>query len=160
MAQGAGKRGSRSADDSPQQADDEVSDAGEHLRTVALAHLAAVFVESDVSDPVKAVLDAPVAAVERQKLTGRGACWVEIGDAADPLDARGAAVGVGDVALDLAGLSDVGEIEIVVEDGGGADRPLLDAPVGLIEGGVLRGEWIANRTLRDRRRGASDCPSR
>ena len=44
IAQSTGRRGSRLADDAPQQADDEFADAGEHLRPEALAHLHGVLV--------------------------------------------------------------------------------------------------------------------
>jgi hypothetical protein len=101
--------------------------------------LAAVFVEGDVADPVQAIFDAPVAAVEGQELTGGGAGGIEIRDAVDALAAYDAGAWIDGVALDLPGLCDVGEIEVVVECGGGANRALFDASVGLINRGVLRG---------------------
>lgn len=51
------------------------------------------------------------------------------------------------VTLDQAGLAYVGEIQETIERGGRADGAFLDAPVGLIEGVVLRGKWTSSRRL-------------
>jgi hypothetical protein len=101
--------------------------------------LTAIFVEYHIVDPVQAVLDAPMAAIERQELTGRGACRIEIGDAVGSLGARGAAFDGGDLSFDQADLADVGKIQVVVECGGGTEGALFYAPVALINGDVLRG---------------------
>ena len=66
VAQSAGERSSYVGDQASQQADDEVSQTGEHLGSMPLSYLGAVFIDSDVADPVQAVLDAPVAAIEFQ----------------------------------------------------------------------------------------------
>lgn len=158
MAHGTGDGSARMGDHAAQQADDEVSDRGEHLGAMAFAHLGAVFVESDVAHPMQAVLDAPVAAVERQQLAGAGLRRGEIGDGADPLGGLCGRFQLSDPAFDLAGLADVGEVEIGVERRSGADRALLDAPMALIDGGVLRGEWLASRRRRGPRPGFSGCP--
>lgn len=126
--------------DPTQQTDDEVSHRGEHPGAVALAHLGAVLVEGDIAHPVEPVLDAPMAAIERQQLAGRGLLRGEVGDDAHPFGALFPGFPVGDLAFDQAGLADVREIEIAVQRGGGADRAPLDAPMGLIECGLRRGE--------------------
>jgi hypothetical protein len=112
---------------------------------MGLSDLGAVLVEGDVADPVEAVLDTPVAAVEGEQALWRGLLGGEVGDAAHPLKALLTGLGEGDVTLDQAGLAKVGEVEIVVEGGGGADRALLNAPVSLIDGDVLRGGWRPSR---------------
>ena len=126
--------------DPPQQTDDKVSHGGEHPGAVSLAHLGAVLVEGDIAHPVEPVLDAPMATIERQQLAGRGLLRGEVGDDARPFGALFPGFPVGDLPFDQTGLADVGEIEIAVQRGGGADRALLDAPMGLIERGLLRGE--------------------
>ena len=58
-----------------------------------------------------------------------------------------ARIGKEDLAFNQAGLTYVGEIQETIERGGGAEGAFLDAPVGLIEGVVLRGEWTSSRRL-------------
>ena len=157
MAHGTGDGSAWMGNHAAQQADDEVSDSGEHLGAMAFAHLGSVLVESDVAHPMQAVLDAPVAAVERQQLAGAGVVWGEVGDEVGPLGGLCGGFRVRDLAFDLAGLADVGEVEIAVERGGGADRALLDAPMGLIDAAVLRGGWIPSGRRRSPRPGFSGC---
>ena len=66
MADHAGDGLPRLTDQATQQADDGVSQAGEHLGAMALSNLAAVLVERDIADPMEAVLDTPVPPVEGQ----------------------------------------------------------------------------------------------
>ena len=58
MAHGTGDGSAWMGNHAAQQADDEVSDSGEHLGAMAFAHLGSVLVESDVAHPMQAVLDA------------------------------------------------------------------------------------------------------
>ena len=147
VACGTCDRGSRVGDQASQQADGEVAQAGEHLGAVALAHLAAVFVEGGIPYPMQAVLDAPVAAIEFQQPAGRGAGRAEIGDAVGEFSTLFAGFRKEGVALDQAGLAYVGEIQEIIERGRRAQGAFLDAPVGLIERAVLRGEWPSSRRL-------------
>ena len=126
--------------DPPQQTDDKVSHRGKHPGAMPLAHLGAILVEGDIAHPMETVLDAPMAPIERQQLAGRGLLGGEVGDDAHPFGTLFPGFPVGDPAFDQTGLADVGEIEIAVQRGGGADRALLDAPMGLIECGLRRGE--------------------
>ncbi len=140
MAQGTGDRSSWAINHPTQQADDEVSHSGEHLRAVAFAHLRSVFVEGGIAHPMEAILNTPMATVEYQQLAGSGLLRAQVGDDTHPFGALLAGFHVGNVPLDLTGLADVGEIEVVVQRGGGTDRALLDTPMGFIVSDVLRGE--------------------
>lgn len=51
------------------------------------------------------------------------------------------------MALDQAGLAYLREIQETIERSSRADGALLDAPMGLIEGAVLKGEWTSSRRL-------------
>lgn len=89
------------------------------------------------------VLDAPVAAVDTQQRLGIGGVRGVAGHAPAVLDG-----GVDDLALahlaagaaDEEGLTDAGEVEVVVECGGGPDLALLPAPV---PGGQLALDGLA-----------------
>jgi len=144
-----------------QQADDEVSQAGEHLGGVTGAHPTAVLVEGDVSDPVEAVFDGPVPPGKGEELFGGSSMRGAGGEAADrfPADLSGGAA-LGD-ALDQEDLGDVGEVEVVVELGAGPDAADLQAAVGFINGFVLRGEkrW-RGRTARCPGAAGAGCPWR
>ena len=145
MADHAGDGLPRLTDQATQQADDGVSQAGEHLGAMALSNLAAVLIERDIADPMEAVLDIPVPPVEGQQLPGVGLFRGEISDAEDLFCACPAGLGHGDLAFDPADLAHMGEIEIGIECNGGAKGALLDPTVSLVHRGVLRGEWIPSR---------------
>ena len=127
----------------PQERDHEVTQASHHLRPVAFAHLASVFVQGDVAHVVEAVLDRPVASGERKELLGRGPIGGAAGQAADDLaldlgGLAGAAM-LAD-AFDLEDLLAVREGEVVVEVGGGPDAAGLDASMAFVPRLSLRGE--------------------
>lgn len=107
---------------------------------------------------MEAIFDAPMAAIGRQQVAGRGVPGIEVGDAKDAFGALFAGLGVEDLPLDLAGLAEVREIQAVVEGGGGADGALLDAAVGLIESAMPRGGWLPDRKPEDPKPVFSDCP--
>lgn len=136
------------------EADGEVAQGGQDLGSEALAHAAAILVEGDVADPVQAVFDAPVAAVELDEALGGGLLWGQAGDEIGPLGG-GTAFSV-DGALDAGDLGEVGEVEVVVEEGGGPGGTQLDAPVALI--GLLgRGGKPTSRSLPGPRARWVDC---
>ena len=145
MADHAGDGLPRLTDQATQQADNGVSQAGEHLGAMALSNLAAVLIKRDIADPMEAVLDTPVPPVEGQQLPGVGLFRGEIGDAEDLFCACPAGLGHGDLEFDPADLAHMGEIEIGIECNGGAKGALLDPTVSLVHRGVLRGEWIPSR---------------
>ena len=136
MADHAGDGLPRLTDQATQQADDGVSQAGEHLGAMALSNLAAVLIERDIADPMEAVLNTPVPPVEGQQLPGVGLFRGEISDAEDLFCACPAGLGHGDLAFDPADLAHMGEIEIGIERNGGAKGALLDPTVSLVHRGV------------------------
>ena len=73
-------------------------------------------------------------------MAGTGLLRAQVRDEMHPFGTGPAGLLVGDVAFDLGDLVDIGEIDMVIEGGGRTDSALLDSPVGLIEGGLRRGE--------------------
>src|SRR3972149_3206198 len=122
-----------------QQTDREVAETGHHVRAGGRAHLRAVFVEGDVADPVDAVLDTPMAAVEGEQPGGIGARRRETGEAEDDLVMRGRPVERGHGPLDPKDLRDAGKGQIADQVAAGPDRAGLDPPVPFRDVSVLRG---------------------
>ena len=71
MADHAGDGLPRLTDQATQQADDGVSQAGEHLGAMALSNLAAVLIERDIADPMEAV---PIPTIVTADSTDRDRC--------------------------------------------------------------------------------------
>ena len=67
----------------------QVPQGGHDLWSVAGAQLVAVLVEDDVSDPVEAVLNAPMSAGPGRDLLGPGLVHGKRADQVDPLDLEG-----------------------------------------------------------------------
>lgn len=123
-----------------QEVDDEVSQTGEHLGSMAFSDAAVVLVKGHIADPVQTVFDGPVAPGEVEKLVGRGAVRSSAGDPADDLPAGLAGrERIGD-AFDLEDLLAVGEVQVAVELGAGPDPAGVDAAVAFFNRLVLRGE--------------------
>ncbi len=114
---------------------------------MAFPHLRSIFVERDIPYPMQAVLDSPVATIEFQGSTGRGAVRTKVGDAVGVIGSLFARLGKEDMALDQEGLTYMGEIQETIERGGGADSAFFDASVAFIERAVLRGGKHPNRRL-------------
>jgi hypothetical protein len=89
---------------------------------------------------VQAVFDGPVGAAELQYSCRLGFLSRKTGDAVGGLAALFVAGKVGGAALYTEDLADIGEIQIVVELCAGPDLTDFQSSVGLINGGVLRGE--------------------
>jgi hypothetical protein len=89
---------------------------------------------------VQAVFNGPVAAAELQDSGRLGFLSRKTGDAVDGFAALFVAEQVGGAAFDAEDLAEIGEIQIVVEFGADPDVPDFQSSVGLIDGGVLRGE--------------------
>jgi hypothetical protein len=66
--------------------------------------------------------------------------WRAAGDDRDALVAGLSGLYVGGDAFDSGDLAAVGEVDVVVERGGGPDASDLDAAVGVVKCFVLRGE--------------------
>lgn len=125
-----------------QEGDHEVSQARHHLRAMAFAHLASVFVEGDIAHVVQAVLDRPVASGERQQLLGRalvgGAAGQAGNDLALDLDGLAGAAMLAN-PFDLEDLAAVGKRDVVVERGRGPDAANVDARMAFVGRLSLRG---------------------
>jgi hypothetical protein len=109
------------------------------------SHLAAVFIEVDITDPMETVFDVPVSTIESQQPLGASLLGSEVGDAEDTFGAGLARLDLEGPPFDLADLAHIREIEKGIERCGGAKSTLLDPPVALVHGGVLRGGKRPNR---------------
>lgn len=155
VAQGAGDVGGPTQ---AQQADDEIAQAGHDAGAVAGADLRAIFIKGDIADPVGAVFDTPVAAVELEQLLGGCLVWGLTGQAEDLLDAAFSTFLLGDVAFDAKDLADVGEVEIGVQCGGGADATDFQPTVIGIDRFSPEGGNAPRAGLGDRPGGWVGCP--
>ena len=113
--------------------DGEASQAGGVFGAVAGADAATVLVEGPVEAMVGGVFDAPVAAVQGQERLGISGIGGVRGQAIGGFDAGVAGGFVEPGAAQPEDLADAGEVEVVVEGGGGPDGALLDA--AMREGG-------------------------
>lgn len=120
--------------------DGEVVQAGHDRWTVADTDTRAVLAEGHVADIMGAVLDAPVAAVELQQAVRVSLLRRQTGHEEDGLVALLTGFELGDFAFDATDLGDIGEVDIIVEGGGGQQAALLQAPVALIDGLGAEGE--------------------
>ena len=66
-----------------QESDDKVAPARHNARAVGGAGLGVVFTEGDISNVARAVLDGPMAAVQRQQALGASLIGGEVGDGGD-----------------------------------------------------------------------------
>ena len=139
-----------------QQSDDQVAQGGHHLSRSALADSAAVLVEGHVADPVQPVFDAPVPAVELQKLRGRRDVGRHARDAVGDLATLLRPVQVADDPFDAEDLPDVWEIDVAVQILTRPDPPPLQPPVALIDRLRLRGETLPSRGSRCRSSRSAD----
>ncbi len=110
------------------------------MRSGLFAHLAAVFIEGDITDPVDSVFDGPMMAVE-----GKQAGWIcllraETGDSVDHLVAWVLAVEIGNGAFQAEDLGLIGKVAVSDQLGAGPDGSGFDAAVALGNLSVLRGE--------------------
>ena len=148
-----------------QEADRHVAQRRHHVRTSGPAHLGTIFVIDHVPHVVQAILDLPVTAVVGEHLRRRRPLWRQARQAVDRfLDGFAAfhhvAVQVGCRAPNAEDLSDVREVEVVVQLDAGPDLPLLQAPMALVEGRVLRGGEHRDRGSRCPVAASAGCPSR
>lgn len=116
------------------EADGEAAQTGDVCGSVAGAQGAAVLVPVPVEDVVVG-LDTPVIAVVGEQARGLGAVGGVVGEAIDGLGGGLAGLLLDGVSLDGEDLSDLGEVQIVVERGGGPDGAAFQAPV--LQGGRL-----------------------
>ncbi|MGH9960964.1 MAG: hypothetical protein ACREBC_28240 [Pyrinomonadaceae bacterium] len=88
---------------------------------MAGTHRGAVLIKGNVAHPhpMQAVLDRPVTAVEGEQTLGIGPFLDEAGDEVDRFGGGLTLVHGQALAGDARDLSDIGEVEIVVEAGGG-----------------------------------------
>ena len=117
----------------------QVPQRGHDLGRVARADLGAIFVEDAIAHVMHPVLDRPVAADEGEQPRGRRRGGGEAGDAVADLGARVGAIEGADVAFDAEDLLVVGEVGIADQLRARPDAARLEAPVALIDRGVLRG---------------------
>ena len=101
--------------------DGKASQAGDVFRAVTGSYPAAVFVKVPVDDVMAAILDAPVASVGFEHLLGVGLVGGSAGDAVGELDGAFAGFLLDALAFDDEGLTDVGEVKVVVQCGSGPD---------------------------------------
>jgi len=126
----------------PDEADGQITETGHDLGAVALADLAAVFVEGDVADIMDFVFDGPVPA---NVLEEQGRAVEFCGEAADSIRDfvfRIVAAKVGGVALNAEDRLSVRHVHIVGEQIGRGKRSGLNPAVGFADRGLalLRGK--------------------
>ena len=143
-------RGDRILGAGLEDADGEAAQRGDVLGAVAGADGAAILIPVPVEHVVAAVLNAPVGAIEGEHGGRRGAGGAVAGDAADRLGGGLGGLLHGDLTFDEEDLGEAGEVEIVVEAGGGPDCARLDASMGevgrfLEVGHPARGEQQPDR---------------
>jgi hypothetical protein len=115
------------------------------MRTIASSHLRAVLVVGHVTHMVKTVLDVPMLAVELQQVLGTCSCGIEAGQSEAQLacalsTAQHVALKIRCDAFDAEYLTDMREVDVVVELGTGANVSDLDSTMALIDSRVLWGE--------------------
>jgi hypothetical protein len=113
-------------------ADGETAQGSEVLGAVPGTDGAAILVPVPVEAVVAAVFDGPVTAVVGQHAGGAGGLRGVAGESEDGFGGGLAGLLPGHLTLDGEDLSDAGEVEIVVEAGGGPDGTLFDAAVGQV----------------------------
>lgn len=124
----------------------------------AAADAAAVLIEGDVTDPMQAVFDRPVAAVQFEQALRTGVLGFEAGDAVDGFAGECSADALGALALDRKDLGGMGELQIALEPGAGPDPAHFQAAMRFLSRLVLRGGKTANSAWRSRRAGWAGCP--
>ncbi len=122
------------------QADGEVSQRGDDLRTVLGSDLAAVLIKGDIADVVEAVFNSPMSAVQLKQAPGVGFFGTEAGDPVDGLLGSFLALQMKDLSADREDLADVWELKVVIQLGRGPNLSDFQPAVSLIDGLVLRGE--------------------
>lgn len=96
---------------------------------MAGAYTTAIFIIVPIENVVAAVLDGPVLAVNLENTLRVGLIGGFTGDTVGDFKRTGATLLVSSVSLDDESLSDVREVEVVVEFGGGPDLSGFDASV-------------------------------
>ena len=116
-----------------------------------------VLIESDVSDPVEAILNRPMLAAEGENALGAGPLGCSAGDAIDSFGAEFLRNHFCGFALDGEDLSGMRKVDVTVQLGAGPDAPYFDPAVAFIGRGVLRGEMtpVSNRRCLDEE--SADC---
>lgn len=107
----------------------EAAKPGDVFRAVADPYSAAILVVIPINDVVAAVLNTPVFAVDLEHLFGVGLLWSSAGDAVSNIQGTLAGLFLYAVPLDDECLSDVREVEVVVELRSCPDLPGFDSSV-------------------------------
>ena len=107
--------------------DGKTSEARDIFRAIAGAYAAAVFIEIPVQDVVAAVLNAPVAPIDGKEFFCISLFWGSAGNNVGCIGGFLPALFVYEASFDEERLCDVGEVEVMVELGGGPDFTGFDA---------------------------------
>ena len=138
------------------EADGESAESSDVFGAVSGADAAAVLVIVPIDDVMATVFDTPVAAVGSEEALGVGLPGCFAGDAVGGFTGVSAGFFVCGFSLDDKGLTDVGEVEIAIEFGGGPDVAGFDPtvvrgsqidkirflPIGKIQRDVLKKAWL------------------
>jgi len=101
--------------------DGKTAESGNIFRAIAGTYPAAVFIEVPVQDVVAAVFDAPVVAIGGEELLRVCLLGLSAGDAVGDVEGDLAGLFFNKFSFDHESLLQVGEVEVVVESGGGPD---------------------------------------
>jgi len=141
-----------------EQADGDVAQRGHHARAVVPANLLPVFVIGHIPHVVRAVLDGPVAAVDREQLRGGGLLGRQAGEAVGDLPLTEPASEVEPVTSQAEDLPDMRKRQIVVERGGDLDGPGLQPTMVPCPRRCGRGKNRRAPGPRPRHAGSAGCP--
>jgi hypothetical protein len=126
-----------------EQRDGQVAQRSHDLGAHPLADLGAVFIKSDIANPVEAVFDRPVAPAQAEQASRSCLLGREAGNPKDRFDVGFLADDMSGVALEAEDLGAMGKLEIASQFGAGPDLADFQPSMGFIGGSMLRGEKIS-----------------
>lgn len=103
-------------------------------------YLRAVFVKSNVADPMEFVLNAPMVAIQSKEALGCSQVRKKTGDAVDCFVCFASAFDMVGVALDAEDLTYIREIQVLIEAVADPDFALFNASVVLVDRSHRRGK--------------------
>ena len=118
----------------------ESAESGDVFRTVAGADPTAIFIVIPIEDIVTAIFNGPVAPIHLEDALGIGLLGRSTGDAVSHFARALAILFVYELSFDDERLSDVGEIKVAVELGGGPDLSGFDS--SMVRGRSLSEIWL------------------
>lgn len=136
----AQRRGDVAGTGHAEQRDGQIAQRSHDLCAHPLADLGAIFVKGDITDPMEAVFNRPMAPAQAEQASGSRSLGREAGNAIDGFAAGFLGDQFGGVALQAEDLGAMRKLEVARQFGAGPDLADFQPSMGFIGGGVLRGE--------------------